>query len=102
MQECSEEFQRRNQPLHCLINSAGVIDPPDDSTPEGFEVKHLCLVDTTCVTKNRKCLLQMYVWETVKVCTYAGHKSETVCCPMFALVVQTYDSCFHSLYITTF
>ncbi|KAL0036244.1 hypothetical protein WJX79_009773 [Trebouxia sp. C0005] len=38
VQECSEEFQSRNEPLHCLINSAGVIDPPDDSTPEGFEV----------------------------------------------------------------
>lgn len=38
VQECSEEFKRRNEPLHCLINSAGVIDPPDDSTPEGFEV----------------------------------------------------------------
>lgn len=83
MQECSEEFQRRNEPLHCFINSAGVIDPPDDSTPEGFEVKH-SPVDTIRFRKNRRCLLQISVWETVKMCMYAGHKSEVVCCPMYA------------------
>lgn len=36
--ECAEEFKRRKLPLHGLCSNAGVIDPPDDRTPEGFEV----------------------------------------------------------------
>ena len=36
--ECAAEFKRRKLPLHGLCSNAGVIDPPDDSTPEGFEV----------------------------------------------------------------
>lgn len=34
----ADEFKKRNSPLHCLINNAGVFVPPNDRTEEDFEI----------------------------------------------------------------
>ena len=39
-----------------LISNAGVIDPPDDRSPEGFEVSHELLYVLACQDKP-SCLL---------------------------------------------
>jgi NAD(P)-dependent dehydrogenase (short-subunit alcohol dehydrogenase family) len=33
----ADEFKKRNQPLHVLMNNGGDFSPPDAITEEGFE-----------------------------------------------------------------
>ncbi len=38
IRDFADAFKKRDLPLHCLINSAGVFIPKDDRTEEDFEV----------------------------------------------------------------
>lgn len=38
MRRFVDDFKRKNIPLHCLMNNAGVENPPDRRTPEGLDV----------------------------------------------------------------
>ena len=40
MRRFVDDFKKKNLPLHCLINNAGVENPPDRRTPEGLDVSY--------------------------------------------------------------
>lgn len=66
--ECTEEFKKRDLPLDCLISSAGVIDPPDDMTPEGFEVQAHWFISQPSSTPHHVTMLYLHAAAVHSVC----------------------------------
>ena len=51
----ADEFKKRNQPLHVLMNNGGDFSPPDAITEEGFE--YLTGVNYMVSTPGMACCL---------------------------------------------